>query len=233
MAKINKKIVKKVTKKRILIKKSTKIETKECFVNLVRMSQKEIGSYRNSKEIITKTFDLQISGGILRFGDKKQNSTNNTFTIKLKKKLSEITLELCEQTSGPGKSQALPIVNPRSLGSIITSAWNKCKKEFKSSNQSLEAGSIVMAKMATFSPWPARITDFMKTGKRVTVYFYGDHTSGSINVNEIVPFVECSEVVKLLLLRKTGPFHKAVLEIETLLEIPPELSMLKEVGALQ
>lgn len=63
-----------------------------------------------------------------------------------------------------------------------------------------------------------------------------DSTDKSFHVFQVLNdsmAITHSWVVKLLLLRKTSPFHKAVLEIDALLEIPPELSMLKEVDVLQ
>lgn len=86
--------------------------------------------------------------------------------------------------------------------------------------------------MATYSPWPARIESFSTNKKRTTVQFFGDQTTGSVNSNEIVPFAICKNVIRLLLLRKLGPFHKAIVEVEKLLQVPPELSMLREDKAI-
>lgn len=235
MAKINKKNAKKSDKKFKLTK--TK-ETKHCFVNLFKISQKERDFYRNSSQVTTKTFDLHISDSTLSIGDKKQHSTNNTFNIKLKKTLSELTIEHCEQIHAPARSQSfLPVVrktsNPPTLNSLITSAWNKCKSEFKSSGKSIETDMIVMSKMSTYSPWPSRLVDCVNSKKKTTVYFFGDHTTGAVNTTEIVPFADCFEVIKLLLLRKISVFHKSVMEVERLLGIGPEQSMLKEKRALQ
>lgn len=148
--------------------------------------------YRNSSQITTKTFDLHISDCTLSIGDKKQHSTNNTFNIKLKKTLSELTIEHCEQIHAPARSQSqLSIVrkssNPPTLNSLITSAWNKCKSEFKSSGKSIETDMIVMT------------VDCVNGKKKTTVYFFGERTTGTVNFNEIVPFKDCFEVIKLLL----------------------------------
>lgn len=236
MAKINKKSAKKVDKKKKLTK--TNVKEKQCFVNLFKMSQKESDFYRNSSQVTTKTFDLHISDCTLSIGDKKQHSTNNTFNIKLKKTLSELTIEHCEQIHAPARSQSqLSIVrkpsNPPTLNSLITSAWNKCKSEFKSSGKSIETNMIVMAKMSSYSPWPSRTVDCVNSKKKTTVFFFGEHTTGSVNTNEIVPFKDCFEVIKLLLLRKISVFHKSVMEVESLLGIGPEQSMFKEMRALQ
>lgn len=232
MAKINKKSVKnsESSKKK---NRSNKIETKECFVQLVKMTQKENEFYRNSDQIITKTFNLTIRDEVLCHGSNKAHSKSNTFKLELKKKLSELTLELCEPISAVKKTTAEKIPNPPSLNTFITSTWNKVKKEFQSSGQEIEVSSMVMARMKTYSPWPARCESFSINKKRATVFFFGDNRNGSVNTNEIVP-ISCSrEVIRLLLLRKVGPFHKAVSEVEALLKIPPELSMLKEHAALK
>lgn len=201
------------------------------------MSQKEYECYRYSDEIIVKSFDLKIHNGVMSFGHEKQHSTHNTFTIRLKKRLSKLSLEFCEQPEVKKTNQSVQpvegISNSRTLSTLITSAWNKSKKGLKSSGRTVGVADIVMAKMSTYSPWPARVQNISTNKKRVSVYFFGDQTIGSVNSSEIVPFTDCEAVIRRLLLRKLGPFHKSISEVETVLNVPPKLSLLREIGALQ
>lgn len=58
---------------------------KDCFVHIVKMSQRECEIYHDSDEIIVKNFVFKIRDGVMSIGDNKQYSTNNTFSIALKK----------------------------------------------------------------------------------------------------------------------------------------------------
>lgn len=112
-------------------------------------------------------------------------------------------------------------------------AWKKCKEEFKASGLIIERNAIVMAKMQTYSAWPAKIEDFSKDGKRAHLYFFGTHNTGTVGVSEIVPFYRGREVIRLLLLRRVGPLHLGILEVERLLKVPPEESLTNEVVAIK
>lgn len=90
-----------------------------------------------------------------------------------------------------------------------------------------------MAKMRSYSPWGAQVKGHSKNKKRIHVYFYGTENEGTVDASEIVPFDICEEVIRLLLLRRIGMFHKSILEIERILAVPPELSLLKECESLQ
>lgn len=178
---------------------------------------------------------------------KKHQSSNKTFTFELKSYLKELILEYTVQPIRkipsrcvkkaetmllPKKQQKqINQTEPKpakSLNVIINDAWNKCKTEYRSSGLHIEHSTVVMAKMSGYSAWPGRIDDFTKNGKRAHVFFFGSNNSGSVDVSEIVPFELCSEMIRLLMLRKVGLFHRGVLEIERFLNIPTALSFTKE-----
>lgn len=121
---------------------------------------------------------------------------------------------------------------PRTLTQFINSSWIECKKNFQRSVQPIKTGDIVMAKMRTFSAWPGKVTSFTKDEKRAHIHFFGTNNVGSVEVNEIVPFCRCQNVIKLLLLRRVSLFHKAIVEIEALFNVPTEKSLLNECKSL-
>lgn len=105
--------------------------------------------------------------------------------------------------------------------------------DFKTANTSICVGELVMAKMKTYSAWPATIENIAKNGKRANVHFFGSNDKGAVDVSEVVPFDQCHDIIRLLLLRKINTFHKAVREIELILNISPEMSFFKEVQTLK
>lgn len=157
--------------------------------------------------------------------------------MSLKNRLSDVILELCNVTTEPtsivSKQKSIAVATaPKTLTQFINSAWIECKKEFHGSEQPIKSDDIVMAKMRTFSAWPGRITSFTKDKKRANIQFFGTHDVGSVLVNEIVPFNRCQRVIKLLLLRQASPFHKGIREIESLLNVPAEKSLMNECQSL-
>lgn len=116
---------------------------------------------------------------------------------------------------------------------MINEAWRNCKKRFQSSGRSINVGDLVLAKMRSYSPWSAQVKGHSKNKKRIQVHFFGTDNQGTVDASEIVPFDICEEVVRLLLLRKLGIFHKSIFEIERILAVPSELSLLKERERLQ
>lgn len=216
--------------------KHTKKHNFDCVVNLMRMTEREHRIYSNSSVIISKQFDIKIKDNYLQIGDTKQYSKNNTFTISFKKKMNEFLLENTTE-----KSASMPLKTgfkcdfktkstaPKTLNTYINDAWRDCKREHLAENK---IGDFVMAKMKTYSAWPGQVRGFTKDRKRVQIYFFGTNNIGSVDAKEIVAFDKCERVIRLLLLRMTGPFHKGILEIEVLLGISSEHSLLKERNAL-
>lgn len=130
-------------------------------------------------------------------------------------------------------SKVKPIAFVKTLNVLINESWTKCKRDFKASNLSVGSGDLIMAKMATYSPWPARLNAFSNNNKRAHVFFFGENNTGQVNVSEIVPFEHSMNVIRLLLLRKVSSYHRAIAEIESILKVPPQLSLLKEINAIE
>lgn len=80
---------------------------------------------------------------------------------------------------------------------------------------------LCLAKMNTFSPWPAMVLKVL--GKRSEVYFFGDGKTGVVNTSEIVPFERCSVLVKKYL--HLRGYSRSVRELELSLNIPYHSSL--------
>lgn len=223
---------------------------KNCEVKLRRLTKRECESYSKSNIIITKSFEIKIRGHSAEINGCKQNSSNNTFTFELKgrgadvrlessveqKKIQETNAKMAEPTVTSKICQTktiAPKLLVKTLTVMINDAWTKSKREFKLSGLRAEQNRIVMAKMSGYSAWPGRIVDFTKNGKRAHIYFFGSNNNGSVSITEIVPFEQCHEVTRLLLLRKMGQFYRSVIEVERFLGIPDELSITRERFAIE
>lgn len=89
----------KINKKSSAITRSKKkLHSKDCFINIVRLSKEEIDMYTKSK-VVVANFDLKISNDFLQIGDKRKHSASQTYNLTLKKRLSELVLEHCDETS--------------------------------------------------------------------------------------------------------------------------------------
>lgn len=229
------------TKLRHVEKRDYGCKLRDCVIKLERLSKMEYDLYCSSNIIITKSFDIKLKGNTVETNKKKHHSSNNTFTFELKSYRKELVLEYTVQPVRkipsrcvkkaetmllPKKQQTkqqkqINQTEPKpakSLNVIINDAWKKCKTEYRSSG---------------YSAWPGRIDDFTKNGKRAHVFFFGSNNSGSVDVSDVVPFELCSEVIRLLMLRKVGLFHRAVLEIERILNIPTAVSFTKELFPIE
>lgn len=223
---------------------------KDVTINLDKMSENEYKIYSSSSEIIVKNFSLKISGDTAKINKKTYHSKDHTFNFEFKKRFSDFVLDCCNttnpteireriravkkvepkiQTASKGK----PIAFVKTLNVLINESWTKCKRDYKASSLSVDIDDLIMAKMSTYSPWPARLDGFTSGKKRAQVFFFGSSNTGQVNISEIVPFNQSTDVIRLLLLRKVGDFHKGVAEIESIMEIPPHLSLLRQLNAIE
>lgn len=84
------------------------IKTKECFVNVIRLSKRELDMYAKS-EVIVANFDLKISSKFLQIGDNRKYSDSQTYNLTLKKQLSGLVLEHCEEIARPNATTKLKV----------------------------------------------------------------------------------------------------------------------------
>lgn len=91
--------------------------------------------------------------------------------------------------------------------------WTVLKKENK---QNIVKDMFCLAKMRSYSPWPAMVIQHVN--KTAEVYFFGEGTTGKVPTNEIVPFEQCLKLVTKYFSIKG--YMRAIREIELALNIP-------------
>lgn len=150
---------------------------KNCFVKLRAINQSEFENNTNSDIIITKHFDVKIRDNSIRIGDKDfYSKTQSTFALKLKKRSMDVVLELddsslsdsSEETKkrNNASSKMVSALNTvkckvetktstntskqmvKSLNEIIVETWRRIKSNFKASEQTVQIGDLMMAKMS-------------------------------------------------------------------------------------
>lgn len=117
------------------------------------------------------------------------------------------------------KKQSQPLASSRSQN--CNTMWNNLKKNRL---QVPPINSTVLAKMRSYSPWPAKLISF--TDKKAMVYFFGTNNHGNVPLENVVAFADTNELIRQLLLMKIKFFKRAVREAEVSRGIPIELSML-------
>lgn len=126
-----------------------------------------------------------------------------------------------------GKSSNLP-----TLTHFIDTAYKNELKRFHESDEQLNVGDAVIARMRGFLPWPARVQSFAPNNKMINCYFYGTHNFGLIGKKNIMPFPCARETVRLVCLRSPNGYIKGVKEIEIEHDVPEGLSCLNELKSI-
>lgn len=86
--------------------------------------------------------------------------------------------------------------------------------------------------MSGYCAWPAHVKGFTQNGRRIKCFFYGSHNTGTVNTNQAIPFKNGVSIIQLINLRNPCDFAKGVREIERESGVPDELSVLRELGAV-
>lgn len=185
------------SKKQNVIQKK-KIQFIDCKVKLVRLTNEQIMVATSSglAKIEKKTLDEPKYG--LRIRPPKMEKNQRL------RKVTEAVATLCS----PADMTAAKL-------------WIFLKKE----NSSLPVKDhCCLAKMKSYSPWPALILD--NIGKRTQVFFFGEGTTGTVASSEIVPFEKCGILIKKYLNIKG--YTRTVRQLELTQNIPQHLSILND-----
>lgn len=78
-------------------------------------------------------------------------------------------------------------------------------------------GQLVLAKMQTYSPWPAKIMEIKD--KTVIVFFFGTNNHGSVKRIACVPIQFCGPVILRLMESKQANLLKAIEEMKVILHL--------------
>lgn len=88
----------------------------------------------------------------------------------------------------------------------------------------LTVGMLVLAKMPTYSAWPAQIEE-IRPNKRVIVIFLGENSKGTVKIEQIGLVGENVALIQATLSKKIKNFAKAVKELESMQNVPQHLSI--------
>lgn len=113
---------------------------------------------------------------------------------------------------------------PPTLKDFIDAAFERELRVFHESDDKLNVGDAVLARMKGFLPWPGCVEGFASNNKMVRIYFFGTHNSGPVGSKNIVPFSVGRETVRLVCLRPPDLYTKGVKEIEIKIGIPDKSS---------
>lgn len=91
----------------------------------------------------------------------------------------------------------------------VQTIFNQCKKNVVGK---VQVGQLVLAKMRSYSPWPARVMEII--GKRANVFFFGTNQHGIVNVSDCVSAELCGQLVLKLLGSSNRKYARAVREME-------------------
>lgn len=129
--------------------------------------------------------------------------------------------------------QTKGVDNVQTLTQVINNTFKIALKKFQKKEMMLVTGDYVLARMKGYAPWPGKIISFTKDRSRCSCYFFGSHNNGSVNVKEIVPFVDGFDTIRLISLRRLKEFEKGIIEIELENGIPEHLSSLRQTEAIE
>lgn len=89
-------------------------------------------------------------------------------------------------------------------------------------------GDIVLCKMRGYCSWPAIVTEINQNS--VSVEFFGDHTTQKTTLKNLYTFHEShSEIISNLKRLKNPLYKKAILEVERILRIPENKSIVNQI----
>lgn len=151
----------------------------------------------------------------------KENQSKSEHTVSSPKRTRSCTRSKSQKIIEIQKSSVFSEHLPQN---VAIETENQSKSFVKLNNFKID--SIVLAKQKYSWPWPSQILAIEK--ERTLVYFFGDKRSGFVQNTEIYDFILSANAIKLKLLSKKIPcaFSTGILEVERLLGIPRDQSLL-------
>lgn len=124
-------------------------------------------------------------------------------------------------------------VKPPKLIDLINAEFKSELHRFIESEQPLQIGDLVLARMRGYWPWPGRVENFSSNNKIVGCYFFGTHNRGPVGSKNVLPFVDASETVRLACVNPPDIYMKAIKEVEYECGVPEELSVLNALKCIK
>lgn len=180
---------------------------------------------RNSKKnVVVKTrkkrFQINVKDCVVKLERLTQEMIDCFTKVKPEKKYNlRVRLNKAETRKVVKKKTNTAVV--RNSSQSVDALWAAAKN---SRSEPPKEKEIVLVKMRTYSPWPAKIITI--SNKKVFVYFFGTANHGYVNVDEIVPFTSAPILIVKLSTMKIKDFTKAVREAEIMAGISSDRSIL-------
>lgn len=96
----------------------------------------------------------------------------------------------------------------------ITALFNICRQN---NNIEILIGQLVLAKMHSYSPWPAKVMEVHN--KNAVVFFFGTNSHGTVKIIDCVPIEFCGPVILRLFESKQANLRKAIEEMKVILHL--------------
>lgn len=184
--------------------KKENIQTRKCKVRLVRLTSQQIMS--------------AITKNLVIMHDKTVEDNPSKYNFRSRPK--EVPMTQVNKIPKVVSKAVTKMASPNDM--TVARLWTYLKKN----NSSPPVVNLCcLAKMRSFSPWPATVLNIK--GRTAEVYFFGEGTTGSVATAEIVPFENCSILVKKYF--KINGYIRAVRQLEITLNIPQHLSLTKDI----
>lgn len=193
----------------------TRAKSKQTKIN--KKSKKKIVNNIKVRDIVIKLERLTQQQIKEMTEPKKRTIEQQNGKYELRKRTEKKT----EQKVNKKATKTTAIT--KSSTQSVAVLWAAAKKEQKQ-QQPLAVKTIILAKMRSYSPWPAKLVSIEK--KRAQVYFFGTDNHGSVDKDDIVTFKRVPILIKKLLTMKIKHFEKAVREAEIYNGVPYHLSLI-------
>lgn len=128
------------------------------------------------------------------------------------------------------QSNGIQVYEPaaRMAPSSVDVAWDRCKFRRNNEKRLYKLNDVVLAKLRGYAAWPAIILKLLPK-KRAKVEFFGadpHEKIGYLNLNEIVLYKDCIDVLLIQLKKKIPKYKKAIREAESVCGISDSCSVL-------
>lgn len=160
----------------------------------------------------------------------KQTSSNN-IAIKINRKRSSEDMNCCSSLNRPKRFKSDIKTNDKTKPKANRKINSKKPKNQLVALSKLEVqhaknaaiGDVVLCKIRGFPDWPAIVTEVAMPQKglpKITVTFFGDKTTHTTTIMNILPFFACRDLmISKLCGRKNPLYGKSIREAQSVLQV--------------
>lgn len=189
------------TPKATICKISKKVENELKNKESKESNQIEL---KNKINVCVQRLSLKEINNMVQTSNK--SSLNRCYDLRQREHKPPKNLKEVPKSKQLVKVHALPSIN---------TLFSNCKNNF---NGTVRIGQLILAKMKSYSPWPAKVMEIDETKKKAKVFFFGTNEHGFVPIKDCVPSEICGEIV-LRLGKPNGSnsnasYSKAVRELQ-------------------